>query len=197
MSLADSVTKMTLEKVHPGGYFWKVARSDRDQLVRRLATRGRRLSVIAHSALEAKQFAERLTLSGLPVLLAVDPSRTELVAAESDSITCNIVVTHEFAVGNGPLEVSLAVHLRPASSIRDYSRRVSAVQAAAHISFVTPEDESRAATLLASLTRDQVGEDVIDVTLEEVIDLTDRDSEVVASIANSRRRGRSSRRNQR
>ena len=87
MSLADSVTKMTLEKVHPGGYFWKVARSDRDQLVRRLATRGRRLSVIAHSALEAKQFAERLTLSGLPVLLAVDPSRTELVAVSYTHLT--------------------------------------------------------------------------------------------------------------
>lgn len=197
MSLADSVTNMTLENIHPGGYFWKVARSDRDQLVRRLATRGRRLAIVAHSGLEAKGFAERLTLSGLPVLLATDGTRAEVIEAEKDDCTSMIVTTHEFAVDHGPIPVSLAIHLRSASSIRDYSRRIDALPAAVHITFVTPEEESRAATLLSGLAKDRRDDNVIDVTLDDVIDLTDSESEAIASIASPRRRTRASRRNQR
>ena len=66
-----------------------------------------------------------------------------------------------------------------------------------HITFVTPEEESRAATLLSGLAKDRGDDNVIDVTLDDVIDLTDSESEAVASIASPRRRTRSSRRNQR
>ena len=196
VALADSVTNMTLENLHPGGYFWKVARSDRDQVVRRLSTRRRRIAVIAHSELEAASFAERLTLSGLPVVLAADPSRAELVEGQRESRPCTIVTTSEFAVEHGPVPVSLALHLRAASSLRNYGRRVDAVPAAVHITFVTPEDQSRADALLVGLRKER-DDDIIDVMLEEVIYLTDGDSQSIASIAVGRRRSRPTRRNPR
>ena len=53
---------------------------------------------------------------------------------------------------------------------------------------MAPDEIARADALLLSLRKEQGNSDVIDVTLEEVIDLTDSKAESVAEIASSRRR---------
>ena len=188
MSLAESVSKMTLENVHPGGYFWKIARGDRDQMLLRLATAGKRLVVVAHSTPEAEKYAERLTLSGLPVTLADGSERSSALEAELQNLTGTVVTTHDFAMSHGPIPARVAVHLRPTCSLRPYARRLEAVPAAIHVTFVAPDEIARADALLLSLRKEQGNSDVIDVTLEEVIDLTDSKAESVAEIESSRRR---------
>lgn len=188
MALADSVFKMTLQKVHPGGYFWNVARSDRDQLLLRLATETKRLVVIAHSNAEAHRFAERLTLSGMPVFCALDPARDELAKAENSDGPSTIITTQKYATEHGPIKTPLAVHLRAPQSARTYARTVEAIPASVHISFVTPEDATRAETLVAQLRSESKPGETLDITLEDVIDLTDDASVQTATVSNFRRR---------
>lgn len=188
MALADTELKMTLQKVHPGGYFWNVARGDRDQLVLRLATEAKQLVVIAHSTAAAKHFAQRLTLSGLPVFVAVDPSRKELVKAELSKRTNTVVTTSEYVLKHGPIEMPLAIHLRAAQTARVYARMVEAVLAKVHITFITAEDLTRAASLVAQLRSGGKDGDVPDISLEDVIDLTDGAASENAAVANFRRR---------
>jgi len=188
MALADSVSNMTLQNVHPGGFFWTLARSERDQVVLRLVTEAKKLAVIAHSAPAAKSFAERLTLSGLPVFLATDSARSEAIEAEVVDGTSTLVTTHDFVLSHGPIRVPLAVHLRAPQSVRVYARRLEAVPASVHITFVAPEDTSRAESLISYLRNDRGHIVDLDVPLDEVIDLTDGSSSAPASLSNMRRR---------
>ena len=188
MTVADSVSNMTLQNVHPGGFFWNVARSERDQIVLRLATEAKRLAVISQSVPEAKSFAERMTLSGLPVLLATDASRSEVVRSDLDDGGKVLIATHDFVLSHGPIRMPLAVHLRAPRSVRAYARRVEAVPAAAHITFVTPEDAAGAESLKAYLRNDRGHDGSVDVDLSEVIDLTDSASGSTAAVSSGRRR---------
>ena len=187
MALAESLSNMTLQNVHPGGYLWNVARGDRDQIVLRLAAERQQLAVVAPTEREARAFAQRLTLSGLPVFLATDASRSEALESEvADGNT--LVATHDFVVSHGPIRVPLAIHLRVPKSVRVYAQRVEAVQAAAHVSFVTPEDAPRAKSLSTYLKNDRGHVEVVDVTIDDVIDLTDGSNDVAASVSTARRR---------
>lgn len=188
MSLADSVSKMTLENVHPGGYFWKIARGDRDQMLLRLASASRRLVIVAHSTPEAEKYAERLTLSGLPVLLADGAERNSALEAELENLSGTVVTTQDFAIAQGPIPAAVAVHLRATCSLRSYARRLDAVPAAVHVTFVAPDETSRAQSLLSSLRKERGGAEIIDVTLEEVIDLTESQPDALAEITSQRRR---------
>ena len=193
MTVADSVSTMTLHNVHPGGFFWNLARSERDAVVLRLATEAPKLAVITQSIPEAESFAERMTLSGLPVLLATDSSRSQVARAEvsrpkAKSGSNALITTHDFVVSCGPIRVPLAIHLRAPRSVRSYTRRLEAVPAAVHITFVTPEDAAGAASLKAYLRNDRGHQVSEDVDLSEVIDLTDSNSPATAAVSGVRRR---------
>ena len=188
MALADSLFNMTLQNVHPGGFLWNIPRSERDQVVLRLATQAKQLAVIAHTERDAEAFAERLTLSGLPVFLATDSSRSGALETEVVGGSSTLVATHDFVVSHGPIRVPLAVHLRVTNSVRLYARRLDAILASAHVSFVTPEDEARARSLSSYLRNDRGHDEVIDVTLDEVIDLTDSATSNAAAVSGGRRR---------
>jgi len=179
---------MTLQKVHPGGFFWNVARADRDQVVLRLATETKKLAIVAHSEPAAKSFAERLTLSGLPVFCATDSSRSDALADEISHGTITLVTTHDFVMSHGPIRVPLAVHLQAPRSVRVYARRLEAVPAAVHITFVTPDDVARAEALTSYLRNDRGHEQSDEISLGEVIDLTESGSTAAASVSTTRRR---------
>lgn len=186
MTSAESTTTMTMKNVHPGGYFWHVARSDREGHLLRFVRETGRIVLVTNSPREANDFAERLTLSGVPVLVATDVANE--VAAESfatDGVS-SLVATHDYVLAHGPLEAPTAVHLRTSPSVRDYSRRIEAVLAPVHVTFVVPEDERRVTSLLSHLMSDS-GHGLPDnVEFDQVLDLTNTDE--MAIVANARRR---------
>lgn len=186
MAVAEHHSKMTLRRTHPGGFFLNLPRGDRDQVVLQLASEAKQLAVIASTDAEAKSFAERLTLSGLPVFLATDTVRNDTLAEVIGDGVSTLVSTHDFVVGRGPIRVPMAIHLRVPRSVREYSRRLEAVPSSAHITFVIPDDEGRADSLQSYLRNDRGHGHEVQVSLTDVIDLTD--SATTASVPNVRRR---------
>ena len=177
---------MTLRNVHPGGFFWDISRADRDGILRQLAMEVGRLAVITRSDQEADALAERLTLSGLPVYVATDVSRAATVDTFNSDAVSTLVASHDFVMRHGPVRAPLAVHSRVSSSVREYSRRLEAVQSAVHVTLVTPEDAHKASSLSSFLVKDRGHDEVIDITLSDVIDLTELDGP--AATARTRRR---------
>lgn len=177
---------MTLKNVHPGGYFWHVSRSDREGHLLRLVSETGRIVLVTNSAREANDFAERLTLSGVPVLVATDVANENAARSFTEDRVSTLVATQEYVLAHGPLEAPTAVHLRTTPSVRDYSRRIEAVRAPVHVTFVVPEDERRVVSLLSHLEGDSGHGRPDDVEFSDVLDLTNTDE--VAMVANARRR---------
>lgn len=178
--------QMGLQRVHPGGFFWTISRAEREPMLLRLAAEAKRLSVIASSTREASGYAERLTLSGVPVLTATDPTRSQSADTFLDDRVSTLVTTDDYIAVHGPIRVPMAVHLRVCPSVRAYARRLDAVPSAVHVTFVLPEDAVRAQALQAYLKNDRGHPDVEDVEFEDVIDLTD--TSTPAAMTTGRRR---------
>lgn len=177
---------MTMQNIHPGGFLWYVSRAERSAVVLRLASAVNRLGVIVANPTEATAFAERLTLSGVPVLEATDVSRPDISESfRSDSVAA-LVTTDEYLEAHGPIRSPLAVHLRVPKTIRSYAGRLSSMPAAAHITFTVPEDTHRADALKSYLSNDRGHEALDDIDLREVVDLTN--GAAVAEMSMGRRR---------
>lgn len=177
---------MTLKNVHPGGYFWHVPRAEREAHVLRFVREAGRIVLVTNSAREANDFAERLTLSGVPVLVATDVANEGAAKSFATDQVSSLVATHDYVLANGPLDAPTVVHLRSSPSVRDYTRRIEAMRSPVHVTFVVPEDERRVRSLLSHLEGDS-GHGVPDqVEFADVLDLTNADE--MAIVANARRR---------
>jgi hypothetical protein len=183
---AESGSNMTLLQVHPGGYFWHVHRAAREAHLLRLVSETGRLVLITNSAREAIDFSERLTLSGVPVLVAIDTTNVAVVDAFNDDQVSTLIATQEYVIANGPIEARLVVHLRTSPSVRDYERRIGAALAPVHVTFIVPEDERRVVSLLSHLKADTGHGEPTDVEFEDVVDL--RSADDFAMVAHARRR---------
>lgn len=177
---------MTLKNVHPGGYFWHVARGDREGHLLRFVSELGRIILVTNSVSEAQDFAGRLTLSGVPVLLATDVSNDAPARTFSDDGVSTLVATQEYLLAHAPFTAPTAVHLRTSPSVRDYGRRVGAVQAPVHVTFVVPEDERRVVSLLSHLEGDSGHGRPADTEISDVLDLTGTSE--MAMVASTRRR---------
>lgn len=177
---------MTLKNVHPGGYFWHVSRSEREGHLLRFVSEVGRIVLVTNSVSEANDFAERLTLSGVPILVATDVSNDAAGRAFSEDKVSTLVATQEYVLAQGPFSAPTAVHLRTSPSVRDYTRRIGAVQAPVHITFVVPEDERRVVSLLSHLEGDGGHGTPGETPIDEVLDLTKTDE--MAMVSTARRR---------
>lgn len=182
MTLVDSPFISPIQRAHSGGFFWTVNRGRRIQAILEVASNLTRLVIIAGSESEATDVSQRLTLRGLPVVLAVDGDGS---ASFSDATTA-LVTTAEFAQKHGPIQAPMTIHLRPPFSVRSYVKRLKSSVSAVHVTFVTPEDEQRAGELRSVLSPhlDPSGDSGIE--LANVIDLTE--SAVAATVEPPRRR---------
>ncbi len=182
MTLVDPFIS-PIQRAHNGGFFWAVNRGRRIQAILEVAGSLKKLVIIAGSESEAFDVSKRLTLRGLPVVLAVDDSHRG--AFDPDATTA-IVTTADFAQKNGPIRAPMTIHLRPPFSVRSYVKRLKNSVSAVHVTFVTPEDAQRAGELRSVLSPgvDPAGEEGI--ALSNVIDLTD--SPVAATVEPPRRR---------
>jgi hypothetical protein len=176
----------TLQNVHPGGFFWRVARSDREVHLLRFVAEAGNVAVITNTAREAHDFAERLTLSGVPVLVATNPANQGAVRSFVDDGLSTFVATQEYLLANGPAPASMVVHLRTCPSVRDYARRLDAAPSSVHLTFVVPEDERRAMSLLSHIGDDAANGTSDQVGIDHVIDLTSTHD--LAMMAHARRR---------
>lgn len=177
---------MTLQNVHPGGFFWRVARADRETQLLRFVAEAGKLAIIANTASEANEFAERLTLSGVPVVVATNPANEAAVRSFVDDGLSTLVATQEYLLANAPAPASMVVHLRTSPSVRDYARRLDAAPSSVHLTFVVPEDERRAMSLLSHLGDDLGNGSPDHVDIDHIIDLTTTDD--LAMMAHARRR---------
>lgn len=186
MTSAETKGTMTLKNVHPGGYFWHVSRADREGHLLRLVREAGRIVLVTNSVREANDFAERLTLSGVPVLVATDVANQAAARTFENDAVSSLVATHDYVLTNGPVAAPTAVHLRTTPSVRDYTRRIEAVRSPVHVTFVVPEDERRVGSLLSHLEGDS-GHGCADVVdFDEVVDLTQASE--MAMVASGRRR---------
>jgi hypothetical protein len=185
MTLAES-TSTTVQRVHPGGFFWNLERSDRLAHLVRLAAQTQKLAIVTNTVREAEEFAERLTLSGVPVHLASDVNNPSVIRQYQDDRVSTLVTTHEYALNFGPVPAPMIVHLRTALSVRDYSKRLDAMPSAVHLSFVVPEDHKRATSLISHFGLDHGHSAPAIVSLGDIIDLTD--SNEIAMVSHARRR---------
>lgn len=185
MTLAETPST-TLQKVHPGGFFWKVERGQRLTNVVRLAAHTQKLVIITNTVREAENFGERLTLSGVPVHVAVDPLSSSAIDGYRADVLSTLVATQEYLVAHEPTAATMVVHVRAALSVRDYTKRLYAVPSSVHLSFIVPEDERRALSLSSHFRNDHGHGKPSSVDIEQVIDLTD--SDVPAMVSHARRR---------
>ena len=187
MTLAETPPS-AVHQVHPGGFFWNIERSERAPQLMRFVAQTTKLAVVANTVREAEKFAERLTLSGVPVVLATDAAKPEGLTGycNEDEGPCVLIATHDVALSHGPMPSPMTVHLRSALSVRDYTKRLDALQSPVHLSFVVPEDQKRAASLLSHFGNDHGHGTPNKVHLGEVIDLTD--GNVAAMVSHARRR---------
>lgn len=171
MSLLDPSSIPPIEQAHPGGFFLSLDRSRRIQAILSLASKLKGIVVIAGSEGEAEVISERLTLRGVPVLLASNPQDAEVIS-ESDSDTTALVTTARFIEENGPVHAPLTVHLRPPFSPRSYAKRLRCSVSAVHVTFVTPEDQQRAGQLCLALSANSDVDRAAANDLSDLIDLS-------------------------
>ena len=145
---------MSLRRVHPGGFFWTIDRADRDSWILRIAGATGKMVAVASSDSSARRLAERLTLSGVPVLLALGPKTDAFATYAADDVsslvtTADTLERHDVAV-HGPM----AVYTKVAESSRDYARLLEQIAAPVHVSFVYPETAPTAEALATQLSED-------------------------------------------
>lgn len=163
---------MSFKQVHPGGYFWSLDRIDREKAIRRLATEVPQLVVITRTDVIAHELAQRLGLSGMPVVVGTTGSGSGAMRAfQTDGVSA-LVASDGYLRQQQPIEASLVVHARIAFSSKDYNRRLAAVVAPVHVSVVVPEDEKPARVLIDHLHDREVIEFNDDEAISTVIDLT-------------------------
>ena len=186
MTLADTPFISPIQRAHSGGYFWTVNRARRINAILDVASSVQKLVIIAGSQGEARDLSERLTLRGLPTLLAASSGTRHSLATFEAATRSALVTTAEYVQRFGPVGAPITIHLRLPFSARNYVRRLRSSLSAVHLSFVTPEDEPRASTLRSALCPDHDSSADEGVDLEEVIDLTAGQS--VAVVEPGRRR---------
>lgn len=184
MSLLDSSFISPIEQAHPGGFFLSLERSRRIHTILSLASKLKGIVVIAGSDGEAESISERLTLRGVPVLLASSPDAAEALSA-LDSATTALVTTANFIEENGPVQAPLTVHLRPPFSPRSYAKRLRCSLSAVHVTFVTPEDQQRARQLRMALSSNS---DQAQVEANDLSDLVDLSKSCEAAVVEQPRR---------
>ena len=167
--MAANTPPTHVQRVHPGGFFWTVQRADRLAHIARFVAQTRQLAIIASSDAEVSSHAERLKLSGVPVHQAMSDSPSSVLETYLAEPATTLIAPHEYLVENGPVPVPMAVHLRAARSVRQYAKRLDALPAAVHLTFVIPEDDQRASSLQAHFEHDEGHGGPSDVTVTDVI----------------------------
>ncbi|NNC80644.1 MAG: hypothetical protein HKN94_10890 [Acidimicrobiales bacterium] len=163
---------MTFTQIHPGGYLWRVERSERDACILQLATDIKKLIVVTRSDVAAQELSERLTLSGMPSVAAVsDDSAFAFHAYASDDLT-TLVVSDAALHANAPLASAMVIHAQLAHSPKTYHRRVADASAPVHVSLVVPEDVDIVDLLLPGITEGEVHDLEESVAVDSVVDLT-------------------------
>ena len=175
-----------LQHVHPGGYFQRIDRAAREAVILQAATSVRQIVVIARTDATARDIGERLALSGMPTIVGQADDRGDAVRSfESDGVS-TLVASHDYLTSNGPIEAPLVIHARMATTSRQYTRRLNSTRAPLHLTFVVPEDERAAETLVVQLSDDAVVSLDGDVDLTEVLD--EHQHGEPATVAGQRRR---------
>jgi hypothetical protein len=179
-------SEMNLQHVHPGGYFQRVARGQRETVILQAALSVGQLVVIARSDATAREIAERLSLSGMPTIVGQADDRGEAVRSFATDGVSTLVASHDYLADHGPVNAPMVIHSRMATSTRQYGRRLVTAKAPVHLTFVVPEDERSATSLVVQLSDDAV------LDLNGELDLTDAlmgvDTEEPANVNGSRRR---------
>lgn len=186
MTSADFTVEAQIKRAHRGGFFWTVDRSLRMKAILEVASTIPRFVVLAGSESEARDVSQRLTLRGVPVLLASNPDNPRLATSFEQSAATTFVTTADYVVKHGPISSPLTVHLRPPFSVRSYIKRLNCSRSAVHVTFVTPEDEQRADELRSSLSPESGPLAKSEIDLVKVLDLTS--SGRVAGVDTPRRR---------
>ena len=141
-----------IQRAHSGGFFWTVNRSRRIQVILELAGRLPKLVIIAGSESEAADVAERLTLRGLPVVLAASIDGFQRAIGPDDWSGGALVTTADYVADRGPIASPMTVHLRPPFSVRSYVKRLKFSISPVQLTFVTPEEVVRADELRAAVS---------------------------------------------
>ena len=164
---------MTFQRVHEGGYFWKLDRSERESSILRLATVVPQLVVITRSDAVSCDLGERLLLRGLPVVVGTAVTgEMPLRAFRSDGVS-SLIASDTYLTEHSYVEAGLVVHARIASSAKDYYRRLDEVVSPVHITLVVPEDDKPARRLINHLDKDVVIDLSDDQAIDALIDLTE------------------------
>jgi hypothetical protein len=176
---------MTFQRVHEGGYFWKLDRSERESSILRLATVVPQLVVITRTDALSCDLGERLLLRGLPVVVGTaETGQMPLRAFRSDGVS-TLIASDTYLTQQGHVEAGLVVHARIASSPKEYYRRLEEVVSPVHITLVVPEDDKPARRLINHLDKDVVIDLTDDQAIDALIDLTE--SPLQASARTKRR----------
>jgi len=171
--VAEISPPTVVEQVHPGGFFRSIERGDRLANLLEFAAQSQRLAVVGNTDRDVVDISERLRLSGVPIFEAVEGANTSVMQAFLADGAHTLVAHSAYVLRHGPIPITMAVHLRPAPSVREYAKRLEALPAAVHLTFVVPEDRARADSLQSHFQHDRgYGEPVV-VAIEDLIDLTD------------------------
>ena len=178
MESVETPSVSPIQRAHTGGFFWTVNRSRRIQVILEMAGKLPKLVIIAGSESEAADVAERLTLRGLPVILAASIEGYQRPIGSSDWSGGALVTTAEYVSGHGPISSGMTIHLRPPFSVRSYVKRLKGSISPVQLTFVTPEEEVRASQLRAALSPHLDAGDQ-GVELDELLRLTESDNPAV------------------
>ena len=160
-----------IQRAHSGGFFWSVNRSRRIQVILEMASQLPKLVIIAGSESEAADIAERLTLRGLPVLLAASIEGYQRSIGPDDWTGGALVTTAEYVSDRGPISSPMTIHLRPPFSVRSYVKRLKFSISPVQLTFVTPEEDARASQLRSALSP-HLEVDKQGIRLTELLELT-------------------------
>ena len=164
---------MTFQRVHEGGYFWNLDRTERESSILRLATIVSQLVVITRTDAVSGVLGERLLLRGLPVVVGTaQTGEMPLRAYRSDGFS-TLIASDNYLTQQGHVEAGLVVHARIALSPKEYYRRIEEVVSPVHITLVVPEDDKPARRLINHLDKDVVIDLSDDQAIDALIDLTD------------------------
>lgn len=152
METDDRANVSAIHRAHSGGFFWTVNRSRRIQAILEMAAKLPKLVIIAGSESEAADISERLTLRGLPVVLAASIEGYQRSIGPDDWSGGALVTTAEYVADRGPISSPMTIHLRPPFSVRSYVKRLKYSISPVQLTFVTPEEEVRAGELRAALS---------------------------------------------
>ena len=185
-NLAENSPPTTLDRVHPGGFFRAIQRGELVPQLQAFIAQSRNLAIIDGTDLKLTEICNRLRLSGVPIYEALEATSSSVMDSFLADGDGTLVANHGYVVEHGPIPVNMAIHLRPSRSVRQYAKLLEALPSAVHLTFVVPEDRKRALSLQSHFEHDQGFGEPAEVTLTEVIDLTEDGP--MAALANQRRR---------